>query len=100
MTLTQQLSELRKLGWTCEHPDYRHPVQGLDKVSRQCVWIEGPVFGYDQTIGAYLSATDDCVMICGIMSRDLRYAEFIRWITEGDSVVEKAKPDARQKSLF
>ena len=64
MTLKEQLAELGRHGWTCKHPEFRHTMTGIDKTIRRCVYVEGPVAGYTERQAAYVSAEDDCVLIC------------------------------------
>jgi hypothetical protein len=61
------------------------------------------VCGYADTVAAYLSQEDDCIMLLIPRPRDVTFAEFLRWIREGDEAqvsVSAPKPDPRQKSLF
>ena len=94
--IAAMLDTLKEHGWTCRHPTKRHTLQGVDKVLRGCVAIEGKLFGVDREARL---CEDGLVMLIGEM-RDVDFATFLSWMgLSEEPKIEKPVPKG-VRSLF
>ena len=92
-----RLRTIAQFGWSCEYPAATHPIQGIDKKHRDCVWCEGMLYGVSRAI--YLGVEDGHVMLIGEM-RDVSFSEFVGMLDGTDVEQVVGVKQERQRELF